>query len=124
MTPKTLKWFEYDQNNSGGSFVINDERGLGPRVYIQAHSHIEANAIAETKGIYFDGEGDCECCGNRWHEVYGDGEENLMLDYYDFSWYTKVFLHHYGDKLETLTAKESLTKGMLSESEFAKIRHK
>jgi hypothetical protein len=48
------KFYEFDQNNSGGSFVVNDK--VCHRVIIDK---------AETLGIHFDGWGDCSCCGNR-----------------------------------------------------------
>ena len=54
-------FYTYRQNNSGGSFC-------GPAMYviIEATSENEANRLAEDLGLYFDGAGDCECCGNRW----------------------------------------------------------
>lgn len=55
-------FYTYRQNNSGGYF-------RGPVcVIIEADSAEEANFIAEEKAnLYFDGHGDCHCCGNRWH---------------------------------------------------------
>jgi hypothetical protein len=52
------KFYEFDQNNSGGSFVVNDK--VCRRVIIDK---------AETLGVYFDGWGDRSCCGNRWHSA-------------------------------------------------------
>lgn len=68
-----LKWFVFDQNNSGGRFVVNDK--LDTRVFIQAKNAKEANYLAETLGIYFNGvedETDCDCCGDRWYAQYDD----------------------------------------------------
>lgn len=79
-TPATLetsapaRYFRYTQNNSGGSFDIDDV--VAQHVIIQAHSASEANSIAKIVGIYFNGcdEGiDCRCCGDRWYEA-GDGK--------------------------------------------------
>ena len=75
-------FYTYRQNNSGGSFDINDEVSL--YVIIEADSATEANDIAEIKGLYFDGceEGfDCECCGDRWDSQYDDtdGTETPMI---------------------------------------------
>jgi hypothetical protein len=70
---KNLLWYCFDQNNSGGSFVIDQD--VAQDVYIQAHSSEEAIGIAESVGIYFDGvekEMDCECCGNRWSRYDAD----------------------------------------------------
>ena len=60
-------WYLYNQNNSGGSFVYDDKNGLSVNVYIEAENSDHANEIAEQVGIYFDGEYDCDCCGNRWY---------------------------------------------------------
>lgn len=74
-------WYEYSQNNSGGSHVYDDNRGLSERVFIEADSAKEADEYAESIGIYFDGvdnDIDCDCCGDRWYPQawYGGGDEN------------------------------------------------
>jgi hypothetical protein len=64
-------FFTYKQNNSGGSFVKNNN--VDEVVSIEANSPHEADAIAESIGIYFGGVSmgvDCECCGDRWTSIY------------------------------------------------------
>lgn len=61
-------FYTYDQNNSGGEFH-------DPAMYviIEAESATQADAIAESHGIYFDGldrDIDCPCCGDRWYSAY------------------------------------------------------
>lgn len=71
------KWWHFSQNNSGGSFGHDPDRGIGYSVFVEAHSADEASARAQDIGIYFDGvrEGlDCECCGDRWSEPWGGGD--------------------------------------------------
>lgn len=65
-------FFTFRQNNSGGSFDFS--RDLGHFVVVEADNAAAANARAETLGIYFDGSGDCPCCGNRWSEQWDDDE--------------------------------------------------
>lgn len=96
---KTPRWFEFQQNNSGGSFVTDDAEGIGPHVWIQAYTPEQANDIAETKGIYFDGcqtGGDCPCCGDRWYRVW-DGEDGSdtveVSEEWDFNWHDTVYAH-------------------------------
>lgn len=63
------KYFEFNQNNSGGSFEVDEKAGIGHSVIIEANNAIHANAIAENIGIYFNGcdsGSDCPCCGDRW----------------------------------------------------------
>jgi hypothetical protein len=73
--PAAAKYYRFSQNNSGGSFVINDS--VAHHVIIQAHSAQEANNRAASIGIYFDGceKGrDCECCGDRWSAQWDDDD--------------------------------------------------
>ena len=73
-----MKWFEFRQNNSGGSF----DESVGEYVFVQANSAEEANSIAETHGVYFNGcenGSDCECCGDRWDTAWGDGADELVV---------------------------------------------
>lgn len=64
----TLKWYEYNQNNSGGHF--DADKSVCHRLFVQAENADAANSIAESLGVYFDGVDDgrdCECCGDRWY---------------------------------------------------------
>ncbi len=45
-------FYHYSQNNSGGNFDYYPE-GIG---------------------LYFDGSGDCPCCGYRWSEMWDESE--------------------------------------------------
>jgi hypothetical protein len=72
----TLMWFEFRQNNSGGAFVVDES--VAQYVYIQAPTADAANERAKNVGIYFDGTGDCPCCGNRWYET--DDESDAVSD--------------------------------------------
>lgn len=66
------KFYEFRQNNTGGSFEILDKEGICEYVIIEANNAKEANKKAESIGIYFDGcdkDMDCPCCGDRWYTV-------------------------------------------------------
>ena len=72
------KFYNFLQNNSGGSFIVDDK--VCHRLFIEAKNPKEANLIAETLGVYFDGcrDGiDCDCCGDRWYEADSFEEVNL-----------------------------------------------
>lgn len=61
------KYYEFNQNNSGGGF----EKSLPKELFIEADSMEDAIRKAFSLGVYFDGVSlglDCECCGDRWHE--------------------------------------------------------
>jgi hypothetical protein len=76
-------FYTFNQNNSGGSFVFDEDRGLSTHVIVEADSADAANDIAESIGIYFNGCDlgiDCTCCGNRWGAVYetqGESEPSI-----------------------------------------------
>lgn len=70
-------FYEFRQNNSGGSFDIEPDRGISVSVIVEADSVEDANYRAERIGLYFNGceDGrDCDCCGDRWHEQYQFGD--------------------------------------------------
>jgi hypothetical protein len=100
------KFFEFSQNNSGGRFTIDDARGLGPRVWIEADDTIHANYRAGRLGIYFNGcaDGrDCSCCGDRWDEAWGDGEDAPDINHeYDFNWHDAVYVHRLDGSIERI----------------------
>ena len=67
---KDLKWFMFDQNNSGGSFDVDDK--VCHRLFIEAESFSDAVEKAEELGCYWDGVDkgiDCSCCGDRWSKL-------------------------------------------------------
>lgn len=62
-----MKWFKFDQNNSGGYFDVDDK--VCHRLFIEAESFDDAVKKAEELGCYWDGVDkgvDCSCCGDRW----------------------------------------------------------
>ena len=78
--PKTTKFFHFRQNNSGGSFKVNE--AVAHNVIIEAYSAKEANARAVEIGIYFNGcdtGADCNCCGDRWSAAWGDGDASPLI---------------------------------------------
>lgn len=75
--PVKPRFFEYSQNNSGGSFKYDKAAGISHYVIVEAVDYRHANDIAEVIGLYFDGYGDCSCCGDRWYrqDSYDKGDE-------------------------------------------------
>ncbi len=73
-------FYHYSQNNTGGSFRIDND--VAHHVIIEANSAKEADAKAQDIGIYFDGCSmgmDCDCCGDRWYEQWGDNGKDTPL---------------------------------------------
>ena len=84
-------FYEFNQNNSGGHFVVNDS--LCNRLFIEAADKYEAISKAEELGCYWDGvaEGiDYPCCGDRWSNDFleGIGEDNRIFNEYSVDVYS------------------------------------
>ena len=112
------KFYTFIQNNSGGSFDVNDS--VCEYVIIEAVSAEDANMRAENIGIYFNGceDGyDCDCCGDRWIAQYSD-DGNDIPSIYDTpvantytSWYRSGCIIHYLDgRVEKVTFEENPRK--------------
>jgi hypothetical protein len=81
----TTKFFDFSQNNSGGRWVFDKEKGLTCNVIIEAQNAADANRIAEEKGIYFNGcstGDDCSCCGDRWSSQWDDEKGDAVPSIY------------------------------------------
>jgi len=79
-----VKFYKFYQNNSGGSL----DKSLPHVLYVEAESAEEANARAESIGVYFDGceTGlDCDCCGDRWHET-SEAYGEAAPDFKGYEW--------------------------------------
>lgn len=72
-------FFTFRQNNSFGTFDFDAERGISVNVIIEANAVEFAIRRAEKIGLYFDGEGDCNCCGNRWSHPWEEGSEQPQV---------------------------------------------
>lgn len=101
------KYYRFIQNNSGGFFINDDDKGICEYVIIEAESGDDANERAEKIGLYFDGASygkDCDCCSDRWYRAYDkEGKDTPMLDndsIYDViaNEYRKGAYIHYIDK--------------------------
>ena len=73
-------FYHFNQNNSGGWYHNNKD--LCHHVIIEAENAAEANELAESIGIYFNGVEDnldCSCCGDRWCPVWGQGDDEPLI---------------------------------------------
>jgi hypothetical protein len=96
--------WHFNQNNSGGSFVIDDEIGIGPHVFIESDTVDDAIEKAFSLGIYFNGveeERDCACCGDRWHKPWSP-EDEVDITEYSFYWHDTVYVHRSDGTIERI----------------------
>lgn len=74
-----MAFYEFDQNNSGGGFIEDPQKGISIKVWFEADTVEQAADKAQDIGIYFDGvqDGyDCACCGDRWYYMSNDAGED------------------------------------------------
>lgn len=106
-------FYTYGQNNSGGGFDVNADRGLSHFVIVEANSAEEADARTEEIGVYFDPEYnfDCECCGTRWSPAWGEGDEEPLIYGEDAFTYTsdwkwikgpEGYVHYLDGRIESI----------------------
>jgi len=77
------KFYTYNQNNSGGKFHFDEVAGITRYVVVEANDYKHADYLAERIGLYFDGYGDCPCCGERWSTMWDESEGKLLPMIYD-----------------------------------------
>lgn len=77
-----MPFFDFRQNNSGGTFVSDHLAGISLTVIVEADNVEHANERAEVIGLYFDGSGDCSCCGNRWYPKWTGDEGDEVPSIY------------------------------------------
>jgi hypothetical protein len=68
-----MPFHTFNQNNSGGAFVITDD--LAMYVIVEGANIDQIVERAQALGIYFDGcetGEDCPCCGDRWDMPWRD----------------------------------------------------
>ena len=112
MVSVDMKWFYYSQNNSGGSFVVNDS--VSVCVFIQAPNARMATSRAEE---ILDNSDSCECCGDRWSIYYMDDSDGydeptiyneLMVDLFKDAYRRSARLHYFDGKVESYKFKEQV----------------
>lgn len=67
-----MLWYRYDQNNSGGFYVRDDD--VDANVFIQADNVRMADRLAQDV-TRDSADNYCECCGERWYIYASDVDE-------------------------------------------------
>lgn len=86
------KFYEFSQNNSGGSFDVDEN--VCHRVIIEAKSEEEAIAIFEP--MIENQSGSCPCCGDRWYV----SPDEIDISKYKEKGYPVGIYSHYKDAEE------------------------
>lgn len=84
-----MKFYQFTQNNSGGSFDVNEN--VCHRVIIEASS--EKEAIDLFNPLIEDQSSSCSCCGDRWSY----SPDEIELDRYKETGYSVGIYDHYKD---------------------------
>lgn len=90
-------FYLFRQNNTFGTYDIDEESGIGADVLIEADSPEEANERAKEIGIYFDGVDigiDCPCCGDRWYPVTEADAYKSPKEAFSYRRSNSLFIHY------------------------------
>lgn len=95
-----LKWWVFDQNNSGGYFIQNED--VDHYVAIQALN--AKHAMQRAEDILENYSESCECCGSRWYYWIDDSDGTTIPEIYGTpytetkkSYYRENMIVHYID---------------------------
>jgi hypothetical protein len=78
------KFYNFQQNNSGGYFVKDKDNGVNEEIIIEAKNAKEAWERLEKIGDKVDGFFDyCGCCGERWSNWLEDNDGKSEPMHYD-----------------------------------------
>lgn len=104
-------FYEFNQNNSGGSFVVDDK--VCHNLFIESNSLDEAIVKAESLGCYWNGVADgidCPCCGDRWHSPWHEFDiDKYIKGGYEVSVYGGIFedtISYFNKKYDRYKFKE------------------
>lgn len=108
-----MKWYTFDQNNSGGYFVTNEN--VCEVVCIEAETAEQAILKAEE---FCENDDSCPCCGDRWSFWIDDDDGKEKPSWYDKAiedtlpdWYRKEARLHYADgRIETIAFGAALAE--------------
>ena len=67
---KDMSWYSFQQNNSGGSFIIDEIVDI----YVVVEETTMKKAIKRARSITKNHRAYCECCGERWSFYEGEIE--------------------------------------------------
>lgn len=79
---ESKKFWAFNQNNSGGYFVVDDDNGVCEWVIIEAKTPKKAWKKLKKIGKRVQGFWDyCNCCGERWYNYMdeSDGTDKPMI---------------------------------------------
>ena len=114
------KYYEFYQNNSGGSYVQNDE--VDCLVFIEATSAAEANSKFDS--LDNDSGNYCDCCGVRWTEAWEEDGHETPYTYSgkplsEYNFYEKdgyAIIYHMTGQVERIPIGERSRKKALDAS--------
>ncbi len=109
------KFYTFNQNNSGGYFIVSDNYGVCEFVIIEAATFYDAYSKLESIGDNVSNMFNyCTCCGERWSN-YGDDDDGTETpEIYGVEVFkikkehfvSRCFIHYYDGTIKGLVFKE------------------
>jgi hypothetical protein len=86
-----MGFYEFNQNNSGGYFIVNNL--VSHTMFIEAKDWCDAVSKAEELGCYWNGVSaglDCSCCGDRWNKPWDEEPMEFPIDFGDGKFFRNI----------------------------------
>jgi hypothetical protein len=103
-TDAPAKFWTITQNNSGGIFDDDPEKGIGYAVCVEARTKDEAIGRLERIIDSYPASYDCPCCGDRWSVYFfddeGDDEPSLFGEPLRGGWGIPSYVHFLDGRIE------------------------
>lgn len=98
------RFWTITQNNSGGIFDHDAEKGIGYAVCVEARSVAEAEGRLKRIIDSYPASYDCPCCGDRWSVWFYDDDGGEQPELYDKplrgGWRIPSYVHHLDGRIE------------------------
>jgi hypothetical protein len=101
--PAARFWTTY-QNNSGGIFDHDAEKGIGYAICVEALDRADANRRLLAIIDSYPASLDCPCCGDRW-SVWFYADDNGDTSPTEGSWPVPSYIHYLDGRIEARAPK-------------------
>ncbi len=104
MTSVQTKFFTVGQNNSGGIFDHDHDKGVGYKICVEAVDETHAKARLREIIESYPASYDCPCCGDRWSLWFDDDDGTEEPEAYGKpltgGWGTPAYVHYLDGRIE------------------------
>ncbi len=105
----TATFWTIGQNNSGGIFDHDAEKGIGYKICVEAYTKDEAEYQLACIINSYEASYDCPCCGDRWSIFLWKNEGTAVPEAYEKpltgGWGLPSYVHYLDGRIEAVTTE-------------------